>query len=571
MNEEEGLQNTDSGSGLSPTFDTQPTPQKSVVIFLLILIVMGFGSSGYFLFGKNVSSQKISQINIATTTNSNTPGESAATEVKKVPRKYYEINNDVVYYIKNSYYNDKKETFLEAATFEDLGNGWAKDKNYVYRNGEVQVLIGVATVKVLSPIYVADKAGVWNYFVESASIWKLDADPASFVIVGELYGKDSKNVYSNRNKIVGADPLTFSVINYEYSKDSENVYYGGEKIVGADPASFVLLRGSLSQSEAFWNLYAKDNNNVYYRSSVILNADPNSFVYLGNNSEYSKDKNNVYYRGEIIANADSPSFVLVGSYAKDKNHIFSSNKILSIEIDPSTFSVTGATVKDNKRVYFYDYYADTYNLMPYVNAPTFQAIGACGSVEKSSSFYYKDKNHVFVENTPITAIDVSSFQYFGQYYNTWGMPYSVAYAKDKNNIYYGCGEVLKDADAVTFIDLKDGYVKDKSTVWYLGNLTKETDPRTFQSLGTGYAKDSKHAYYEGSVIDKADAATFTLVKENIRENVATGIYAETYAKDKNHVYYSNGKILPDVNPVNCTPEFIRGCNPNSKRDLELSP
>lgn len=270
---------------------------------------------------------------------------------------------------------------------------------------------------------------------------------------------------------------------------------------------------------------------------MIQNADVQSFVSLGN--KYAKDKNKVYYEGKILADADPNSFTLVDHYAKDMKHVFYDDKILNaeIDIDPSYFVVVGGgAIKDDRRVYFRNYYKDSYDLVIRADAPTFQFVGTCASFEKSSRSYFKDKNSVFTQKisegnplNPVSQIDISSFHFFGIYGVAEGVPYySVSYAKDKNNIYSSCGEILDGADVASFADLKDGYVKDKNKVWYLADI-----------------------------ISGADVATFTIV----RENVAADEYGSVYAKDKSNVYFGS-EIIEGVNPASCTIESIENCSPN---------
>jgi hypothetical protein len=388
---------------------------------------------------------------------------------------YYRVSDGVVYY------QNKEIANADPATFQELEDGWARDRNAVYEEGYKKAFLNPATVRVLPPIYIMDKAAVW------------------------VYGTG----YYLRVDKTDADPATFMVISHGYGKDKNNVYYFAQKIANADVQSFTPLRDaaypSAEGSASSW--YAKDIHSAYYRSTVIQNADVQSLVFLG--GEYAKDSHTVYYEGNRIANADAGTFALVGQYAKDKNHVFYSGKMLDLEIDPASFAVVGGVaIKDSTRVYFQNYYGNTYDLATGVDASTFQYVGICASVEKSSGSYFKDKNHVFIQNfsggnpiNPVDQIDTPSFKYLGDYNVATGMPYSVSYAKDKNAVYHSCGEPLAGADVSTFMDLKDGYAKDKSAVWYLAQVIAGADAATFQSNGKGYAKDKNHVYFAGNIVD----------------------------------------------------------------------
>lgn len=178
-----------------------------------------------------------------------------------------------------------------------------------------------------------------------------------------------------------------------------------------------------------------------------------------------------------------------------------------------------------------------------------EKIGQCGSVEKSSTSYFKDKNTIFVGNEAIKSIDVQSFEYLGSYTVLEGLPYSVSYAKDKNVVYYSCGKILNNADTLTFTDLKNGYAKDKNSVWYLAEIISGADTITFHLLGSeGYAKDKNNVYF-GSVIEKADTETFTTVQGGDGQG---GVYA----KDKNNVYI-RGEILRGLDPKTFTKDSLK--------------
>jgi hypothetical protein len=317
--------------------------------------------------------------------------------------------------------------------------------------------------------------------------------------------------------------------------------------------------------------YKRNGNDIIFFDTRIEGADARTFAVLGlqeESSHYAKDKSNVYYAGKVIRNADVASFVVVEDsstgrggfgYAKDKSHIFRGETMLTVDIDVSSFAVVSSgMIKDSKRVYMQDYYKDTldYILLPGADAPTFQSIGLCGCVEVSCSFYYKDKNNIFVGDKPLSSIDVGSFQYFGIYSVQQGMPYSVSYSKDRNTVYGSCGDILKDADQASFVDLKGGYAKDKNKLWYLGSVLPGADRETFQSIAPGYGKDKVDVYYEGARIQGADPNTFIIVKKGAPLNGTYGVYA----KDKSYVYF-DGEIVKGANPMECAAESMEGCLP----------
>jgi len=431
-----------------------------ILVGIAVITVVA-GSGFYFLKNTNQTlKDKGGNYNVVDQTEeqavpiSSTPNE---TIVSNDIRKWYDIGSSTV----RHFGVEVKDA--DISTFQELGDRWAKDKNYVYESGLRQTFLDPETVRIFPHIYVADKSMVWVYATGYGGRFdKTDADPATF----------------------SAIPWTYSGKSQGYGKDSDSVYYFSDKVIGADVLTFNFLGDG----------YAKDKNNVYYGSSTILNSDKQSFIFLGDG--YAKDSNNVYHKGKILSGVDSASFTLVDGYAKDKNNVFRWGKILDIEIDPTSFSVVSdVVIKDDKRVYFRDY--DVYNLASNVDAGTFEYIGKCKCVEKSCRSYFKDKNNIFIENKPIDLIDTPSFQYIGFYGTVRELPYSVSYSKDLYNVYHSCGLILEDANPSTFNDLGNGYAKDKNTVWYIANVIEEADIPTFTFLEGYYAKDKNYTYNDG--------------------------------------------------------------------------
>ncbi len=227
--------------------------------------------------------------------------------------------------------------------------------------------------------------------------------------------------------------------------------------------------------------YSKDRYNVYYNINIIAGADPETFeIYDKENidifNQYSRDKNNLYLRGDRVSDVDLSSMKFVGSYIVDKYRIHKTNetsKSIKSFLDLDTLSgLDYEVLKDKNGVYFGDFYSDlVFTKIEQADTQSFKLVGACGCAEKSCARYFSDKNRVYVESNfaSTTYIDAETFEYLGNYYNSDGMPYSVSYAKDKNNVYYSCGRKLIGADAESFKVLKDGYAYDKNSKYYLGD------------------------------------------------------------------------------------------------------
>jgi len=484
--ENNSSQDLNNDNNEQPTVSDRNWLTKNFLVLLILLVVVFVVSiSGYFLLRKT-SELPVVEVVEPSTIELEDSSITTNTETDEVESGNYMRH----YWVKDSVvYNRSSILDADVSTFQELRDGWAKDKDFVYRDGQKQAYVDIdpKTLRVISP-YVLDKDNVWT-----SNLRTID-------------------------KITNADVKSFTVlkgINYPY------------------------LEGP----------YAKDKNTAYYYSNVIQNADVNSLVFLG--GEYAKDKNRVYKRGEVLPDVDTDSFVFVGNYyTKDKNQVFYEDEKLDIEIDPASFEfIYYSIIKDDKRVYFFNYDENKYYLVDGVDASTFQYVGICSSVKKSTWNYFKDKNHVFTMNLlggdivkSSSQIDISTFKYFGNYVVADGIPYSFSYAKDKDNVYYSCGAVLADADVTTFVDLGDGYAKDKNNIWYFDKVISGADVDTFQVLGGGYAKDKDNAYFIGRSVKNADAETFIFVKNNI---VGFG----SYAMDKDHIYHYGDVVSGGLHPV----------------------
>ena len=67
---------------------------------------------------------------------------------------------------------------------------------------------------------------------------KIDAMAATFKEIGNGYAKDAFNVFYYGTKIEDANGSTFKLLEGGYSKDSFNVFYYGKKVEGANASTF---------------------------------------------------------------------------------------------------------------------------------------------------------------------------------------------------------------------------------------------------------------------------------------------------------------------------------------------
>ena len=182
------------------------------------------------------------------------------------------------------------------------------------------------------------------------------------------------------------------------------------------------------------------------KSDVRFKNFENYFVYYGV----------VHYKGfKEVPEADPNTFEEIDEdWARDAGHVFYRGVILEVLIDPSTFEVVYRnTIKDARTVYFKEPVFEDRITYEYVAASeigdpaTFEYVGTCRCVEIYCTSYYKDAGGVYAESERLSSIDADSFEYLGlKEFNGGEVPGAFGYAKDSQNVYKGCGEVVEGVD-----------------------------------------------------------------------------------------------------------------------------
>ncbi len=218
-------------------------------------------------------------------------------------------------------YNKKEVKIADAASFQVLGYGYAKDKNNVYLDGEIlrfvdpqgfhlhgQSIQQGATGEVTAGRgHAAGQtggnvdhpyAGTNGHMYGGNNGYQIgdghdgpgyhigndgDARPAD-----AHYHITKWDVYFEGKKISGASASSFKDLGNGYGKDSFDVYYMGEKIKRASASSFKVLGYG----------YSKDSFNVYYNGVEIKGASANSFKV--DSRGYAHDSFDTYYWGKKI-------------------------------------------------------------------------------------------------------------------------------------------------------------------------------------------------------------------------------------------------------------------------------
>lgn len=152
------------------------------------------------------------------------------------------------------YYENVFVRGADASTFVDLGYGYGKDRNHVYRFGEMLEYVDPSSFRVSSE-FASDEAyghmrpgyggdcchdGYGQY--DNGGYYKTnfdvffrgreisDAHVSSFEVLGDGYAKDSFHVYWRGEILDDASPSSFKVTRDGYAEDAFNTYFHGRKV-----------------------------------------------------------------------------------------------------------------------------------------------------------------------------------------------------------------------------------------------------------------------------------------------------------------------------------------------------
>jgi hypothetical protein len=176
----------------------------------------------------------------------------------------------------------------DAASFEEIGSGYARDKYRTYYNGRPTDRLNGGTLRSLGDGYVADDKYVSYY----GNVLE-GSDPSTFVnLPGHYYAKDSRRAYYNGREISGADAKTFNVFNEskEYAKDAFRVYNAYKVMEDADPATFRFL------DERF----SRDSQRMYCNGELLKDIHVETAKRVGT-SDYVRDGDIMYYCGTRVS------------------------------------------------------------------------------------------------------------------------------------------------------------------------------------------------------------------------------------------------------------------------------
>lgn len=184
---------------------------------------------------------------------------------------------------------------------------------------------------------------------------------------------------------VDADRASFEVLGDHHARDARRAYFDGVAIAGADPETFTILGPT----------HARDANHVFWRSRALGNADPDTFRALG--VDVGCDRAAVFDGARVIAGADPSSFeVLDAQYARDVNHVYRNAQVVP-DVVPAEFGIWDAFVRIGVS-------CTHAGLAIAADPTTFRGLGGD---------YARDATRVFFRAREVAGADVESFASLG--------------------------------------------------------------------------------------------------------------------------------------------------------------
>lgn len=295
----------------------------------------------------------------------------------------------------------------DPSTFEDLGDGYARDARYAFLEGVI---------------------------IEGA-------DGKTFKCLEKPYAVDDNHVFHRDSMMTSADPKSFKVHGQYLTEDKKDYYWCGKTIHVADKESFVIL-GDKENQETQW---AKDKYNSYYmgKQPVPL-ADYESFHLIGDTSDihcsgsYAADKCRVYYEDHVVEGADPETFTeITWNVGQDKHRVYKKWKATEIK-DYNKLSHIGYFYSDGSHIY-----TDEFEVFDDADPLTFRQL--------EYSKWYVDKDHVWWLEKQVKEADAATIQlvHMYKYFNGTTLPAPERYAKDKYHVFFD-DSIVAGADPESF-------------------------------------------------------------------------------------------------------------------------
>ena len=323
----------------------------------------------------------------------------------------------------------------DPASFEDLGNGYARDDQKAFLEGRIIKGADGKTFKCLEKPYAVDASHVFHKYTMMTG-----ADPKSFIIHGKYLTEDKNDYFWQGKPIHVADKRTFVIIgnkdNYwtQWAKDKYNAYYMGEQPVPlADYDSFHLIKET--DSYGVQGKYAADKYRVYYKDHIVEGADPETFTEIID--WVGQDKHRVYYKWKATDIKDYNQLSHIGAFYSDGSHVYTYEFEVFEDADPLTFRQL-----------------------------------------QGSNSWYVDKDHVWwrgKEMKEVKEADAATLQLVDGYSYFNGTTFWTRYAKDKNHVYFDDAVIPPDPETFEIVQFTEGgeiTIFDKNHI-YKGENSKE--------------------------------------------------------------------------------------------------
>ncbi|MEO6818998.1 MAG: DKNYY domain-containing protein [Ginsengibacter sp.] len=307
-----------------------------------------------------------------------------------------------------AYYKERSFDDADVPTFEALDEHYAKDKNKVYYCDEF-------------------REGKNYYFTKRQEITQLEnVIPASFVSLGNEYGRDAEHAFFRGKKFAVKDVASLKSIDINFAKDTIQAYLNRLPIKESDGKTFEITNRNFARDSKHIYYYAFDGETKY--NIAILPCDPQTFKII--DDFYSKDAHKVFFLGFTIKDADPATFeVLSSGYSKDKIAVYFKEKKIA-GVDLLSFEVFKENESFNQDV-----------------------------------VYAKDKSNVYVNDKKIIDANVANFKLLGE-----------NYASDARNVFYKSIPV-KEANPLAFSvyphDIGDADAEDGNNKFHEGKKVKE--------------------------------------------------------------------------------------------------
>ena len=213
------------------------------------------------------------------------------------------------------------------------------------------------------------------------------ADPSTFSVIREPFGKDKSKVFYHGDELKGASPDTFKVIDDDYYSTDGKLVFAGRSLVSRDPEGFVILKKG----------YSKDSQRVFYLGSEVPGAEAPSLEILEGHGAYARDAKGAYREGKLITGADGATFEPLNYYySRDQEQVF--HKETPLEgADPETFITEPKRqlAKDKTQAWYLDFKLEKLD----------------GSkTEFLEGLYIKDEEDVYFGNKWIEGADAPTFE-----------------------------------------------------------------------------------------------------------------------------------------------------------------